>query len=149
MNQESIIAKCDKCGTKNRVPRNRLHDNPVCGKCKSALMIDRVRKVPVEVSDQTFQREVISYPCPVLVDCWAPWCGPCRMVAPVLDQLAADYSGRIRIAKLNVDKNPVTASKYGVQSIPTMLIFKNGNQVNRLVGALPREEIERHLAAIL
>ena len=83
------------------------------------------------------------------MDCWAPWCGPCKMVAPVLDQLASEYAGRIKIAKLNVDENPMTASRYGVQSIPTMLIFKNGNQVDKLVGALPKQEIVRHLRSVL
>ncbi|MDB9823407.1 thioredoxin TrxC [Deltaproteobacteria bacterium] len=149
MGQESIIVECDNCGTKNRVPRDRLHEKPVCGKCKSSLRVVSDLKVPINVTDQTFNQEVISYPGSVLVDCWAPWCGPCRVVAPVLDQLAAEYSGRIKIAKLNVDENPITASQYGIQSIPTMLIFKNGNQVNKLVGALPKKDIEGHLAAIL
>ena len=83
------------------------------------------------------------------MDCWAPWCGPCKMVAPVLEQLASEYAGRLKIAKLNVDENPATASKYGIQSIPTMLLFKNGSHVNSLVGALPKNEIERHLGTIL
>jgi len=146
MNQESVIIRCTKCGTKNRVPTNRLQDRPVCGKCKAPLIYyDR----PVHVTDGTFQEEVLSFPGAVLVDCWAPWCGPCRMVAPILDHLASQYAGRLKVAKLNVDENSLTASKYGIQSIPTMLLFKNGNQVDRLVGALPREEIERHLLQVL
>ena len=92
---------------------------------------------------------VLSYTGAVLVDCWAPWCGPCKMVAPVLDQLASEYAGRIKIAKLNVDENPMTASQYGIQSIPTMLLFKNGNQIDKLVGALPKQEIVRHLRTVL
>jgi thioredoxin 2 len=104
---------------------------------------------PVEVTDRTFRDEVLSFRGPVLVDCWAPWCGPCRMVAPVLDQLASEYAGRVKIAKLNVDDNPKIASQYAIQSIPTMLLFKNGQQVNKLVGALPKNEIERHLTPLL
>ena len=149
MNQENIILKCAQCGTKNRVPTSRLEDNPVCGKCRAHLNLDSSLTKPIDVTDQSFQGEVISHPGPVLMDCWAPWCGPCRMVAPVLDQLASEYTGRIKIAKLNVDENPVTASQYGIQSIPTMLFFKNGKQVNKLIGAQPRPEIERHIKATL
>jgi thioredoxin 2 len=100
----------------------------------------------VDVTDQSFDREVISHPGLVLVDCWAQWCGPCKMVAPVLDQLALEYRGRVKITKLNVDENPYTASRYGIRSIPTMLIFKKGVQIDTLVGALPKGEIERHIS---
>jgi thioredoxin 2 len=148
MSQENIIVKCDKCGTKNRIPSSRINESPICARCKSPLKAV-APGIPIDVNDQTFDKEVISYPSPVLVDCWAPWCGPCRMVAPVLEQIAAEYSGRVKVAKLNVDENPITSSRYGIQSIPTMLIFKNGNQVDRMVGALPRQEIERHLASVL
>ena len=126
-----------------------MKEGPICGKCKSPLNTATATGVPVNVTDQTFEREVLSHPGPVLVDCWAPWCGPCRMVAPVLDQLAVEYKGRLKIAKLNTDENPMTSSKYAIQSIPTMLIFKNGSQINRLVGALPKHEIERHLSSVL
>ena len=98
------------------------------------LRIDSAQKVPLEVTDQTFQREVISYPGPVLVDCCAPWCGPCRMVAPVLDQLAADYSGHVRIAKLNVEEVPTKATEFGVMSVPTLIVFKDGKEVSRFMG---------------
>jgi thioredoxin 2 len=148
MNQENIIIKCDKCGTKNRVPMSRVNEGPICGKCRSPLKAPATG-TPIDITDQTFKQEVISYPGVVIVDCWAPWCGPCHMVAPVLKQIAAEYSGRVKVAKLNVDENPITSSRYGIQSIPTMLIFRNGNQVDKLVGALPRQEIERHLAAAI
>jgi thioredoxin 2 len=81
------------------------------------------------------------------MDLWAPWCAPCRTIGPILEELAAKYAGGIKVVKLNIDENPLTASKYDVHNIPTMLLFKDGNLENRLVGALPKEEIERHLLA--
>ena len=149
MNQENLILRCTACGAKNRIPKARLHERAVCGKCKAPLTESQAPSVPVDVTDHSFAGEVISHPGPVLVDCWAPWCGPCRMVAPILDQLASEYVGRVKIAKLNTDENPATASGYGIQSIPTMLIFKNGKQIDRVVGALPKHEIERRLKAVL
>jgi len=149
MNPESIIIRCDNCGTKNRIPNNRLNDFPVCGRCHTPLLRSGIYDRPVDITDQTFENEVISYPGPVLLDCWAPWCGPCKMITPVLEQLAREYAGKIKIAKLNVDENPVTSSQFAVQSIPTMLLFKNGKMVNRLVGALPKGEIEKQILAIL
>ena len=149
MGQESVIVRCGHCGTKNRIPRGRLQDGPVCGKCRSPLKARVDHDCPISVTDMTFGQEVLSHAGAVLVDCWAPWCGPCRMVGPILDQLAQEYAGRLKIAKLNVDENPLTASRYGIQSIPTLLLFKAGEQVNRLVGALPKGEIERHLRSIL
>ena len=149
MNTDSIIIKCNSCGTKNRIPKTRLNDNPICGKCRIPLSIGMIYDRPVDVTDQTFKDEVISFPGPVLVDCWAPWCGPCQMITPVLEQLAREDASRIKIAKLNVDENPVTASQYNVQSIPTMLLFKSGKNINRLVGALPKGDIEKHLLSII
>ena len=142
------VMKCPNCGAKNRIPKARLNDRPICGKCKKPLASGTSYDHPVTITDATFSQEVLSYPGPVLVDCWAPWCGPCRMVAPVLDQLASEYAGQIKIAKVNVDDNPVTASQYGIQSIPTMLFFKNGNLIDQKVGALPKQEIERHIKNI-
>ncbi len=131
---------------KTGLKKNRLQDKPVCGKCKMPLSIfDR----PLDITDSTFNNEVLSYPGSVLVDCWAPWCGPCKMIAPVLEELSKEYAGRVKITKLNVDENSATASKYAIQSIPTMLLFKNGQKVDTLVGAMPKVEIAKHLQAMM
>ncbi|MBA2340281.1 MAG: thioredoxin, partial [Pyrinomonadaceae bacterium] len=103
---------------------------------------------PLTVTDASFAGDVLNAGArPVLLDCWAEWCGPCRMIAPVLDQLAAESGGRYTIAKLNVDENPRTAAQFGIQSIPTMLIFKNGQLVDRIIGAQPKQAIAARLAA--
>ena len=149
MNNDSIIVRCDKCGTKNRIPQSRVDEGPLCGRCKAPLKPGDYYDRPVDVTDGTFNSEVLSFSGPVIVDCWAPWCGPCRMVGPVLEELASEYASRVKIAKLNVDENPGTASQYSIQSIPTMLFFKDGELVNQLVGALPKGEIERHVKNVL
>jgi thioredoxin 2 len=149
MTTENLIIQCKNCGTKNRVPRSRIHDRPVCGKCRMPLPAMRSTSSPVIVTDQTFQSEVLNFSGTVLLDCWAPWCGPCKMVAPILDQLAKSYAGRAKIAKLNVDQNPGISSRYQILSIPTMLFFKNGQMVKTLTGAHPQPEIERQLRAVM
>jgi thioredoxin 1 len=101
--------------------------------------------MPVELTDQTFKEVIHKYPV-VVVDCWAEWCAPCRMVAPVVEELAQDYRGRIVFGKLNVDSNVRTAQQYGIMSIPTLLVLKNGQLANRLVGAMPKEMLEPQIA---
>jgi len=100
---------------------------------------------PLTVTDATFAVDVERSPLPVLVDAWAPWCGPCRMIAPAIEELAAELAGKVRIAKLNVDENPQTASRFAVRSIPTMLVMVGGREVDRIVGAQPKDAIRQRL----
>ena len=103
----------------------------------------------VAVGDTNFENEVLKSNVPVLVDFWAEWCGPCRMLAPTIEAIAQDYNGKVRVAKLNVDENMETSMKYGVQSIPTLLLFKDGKVAGQLIGNLPRNNIERLLEKAL
>jgi len=97
------------------------------------------------VTDATFAAEVERSPLPVLVDAWAPWCGPCQLIAPVIDELAVEMAGRVRVAKLNVDENPATAARFNLRSIPTLLVLRGGREVDRIVGVEPKSEISRRL----
>jgi thioredoxin 1 len=103
----------------------------------------------VDVSDQTFESEVIKSSLPVLLDLWAPWCGPCRMVAPVIESLEAKYDGKIKFCRLNVDENPQTAAKYRIMSIPTLMFFKNGEVADTVIGAVPERVLQPKLDALL
>ena len=103
----------------------------------------------LHVTDATFQKEVLESDLPVLVDFWAPWCGPCLMVAPVIEKMAADFGGRMVVAKLNTDENSKTAVKYGIMSIPTMIIFKDGQEAERMIGARPKQALAEKLETFL
>jgi thioredoxin 2 len=149
MNTDSIIIRCTKCGVKNRIPKIRLKDQPVCGRCHVRLPERQAFDSPVIVSDKNFNDEIISSPAPVLLDCWAPWCGSCRTIGPIIDQLAKEYADQVKFAKLNVDGNPATSATYNIMSIPTMLLFKDGKVVNSLVGDLPKAEIEKHIRKLI
>jgi len=145
---EKQLVSCPECGATNRVPLEKVQDHlqPVCGRCKSPLAVSAH---PSTVTDSNFAAEVEQSPLPVLLDMWAPWCGPCRMIAPVIEQLAGELAGRVKVAKLNTDENPMTASRFSVRSIPTLLVLKDGREIDRLVGALPKQEILRRLQGII
>jgi thioredoxin 1 len=104
---------------------------------------------PVEVTDQTFQEVVLKSPIPAFVDFWAPWCGPCRMVAPVVEELASEYVGKVRFVKMNTDENFNTAMSYGIRGIPTMIIFRDGKEAGRIVGFMPKPELKKRVDAVL
>lgn len=149
MANERVLIRCRSCGTRNRIPVARLQDSPRCGRCKKPFPPIPVTSRPVMVTDRTFADEVIASHLPVLLDCWAAWCAPCGAMSPVLEDLARAYAGRLKIAKLNVDQNPMTASRYSVMSLPMLLFFRDGKVVDSAAGALPRQEIERFLYRFL
>jgi thioredoxin 2 len=141
------LVRCPSCGATNRVPLEKIGKRlrPVCGRCKSALVFENK---PVTVTDSNFAAEVERSPLPVLLDMWAPWCAPCRMVAPVIEELAAEMAGRVRVAKLNVDENPATAARFGVQSIPTLLLLKGGRELDRIVGVQSKAAILQRIERV-
>jgi thioredoxin 2 len=141
---ESKIIACQKCGTKNRVASSVAGSRvPVCGKCGAEL--PATAAAPITVTDLNFASTVASSKQPVLVDFWASWCGPCRMIAPVIEQLALELAGRVMVGKLDIDANPQTAARFGVQCIPTLLILYFCREVDRIVGAQPKQAILQRL----
>jgi thioredoxin 2 len=144
---DAQLIRCPSCGGTNRVPREKIAQGlkPICGRCKTPLPLDTK---PVTITDATFRDVVERSPVPVLLDLWAPWCGPCRMVAPVVEELAAEFAGRVRVVKLNVDENPATASRFRVQSIPTLLVLKGGSEIERIVGVQPKAAIVQRLERV-
>lgn len=134
-------AVCEKCGQTNRVDLNS-QKKPVCGSCKVDL---RIHKAIVEGTDRSLQTLLQKSPLPVIVDVWAPWCGPCRSFAPTFEEISGDYAGKAVFVKLNSDENQQTSSKLGIQGIPTLLIFKEGKEVSRQSGAMPRDMFRKWL----
>ena len=140
------LVTCPSCGRKNRLPPVQAGRKAVCGKCKTPLPDNGG---PIEVTDTTFSSEVEKSATPVLLDLWADWCGPCHMLAPTIEQLSSEMAGRVKVAKLNIDENPGVANRFGVRSIPTLLVLKGGREVDRLVGVQSKQEIVRRLETVL
>jgi thioredoxin 2 len=142
MNNNSAILRCPSCGSRNRVMLDRISLQPKCGKCKAPIRIpDRA----VSISGDQFETEVLRETIPTAVDFWAPWCGPCRMMSPILENIAKNYRGKIKIVKVNSDENQHISSRFGIQGIPTLILFRDGHELDRLIGAAPREHILRFL----
>jgi len=134
---DPVHIACAHCGATNRVPAARLAEDPTCGRCGQALLAGE----PVELTDANFDTVVGRTELPVVVDFWAPWCGPCRMMAPAYAQAAAQLKGRALLAKVNSDDNPRTAARFGIRSIPTLVRLERGQELRRTSGALPAGQI--------
>jgi thioredoxin 2 len=133
---------CPDCGAVNRVPAERLQQHPKCGKCGVEVLPAR----PVDLTAANFEKFTARNELPVLVDFWAPWCGPCKQFAPTYSQMAAQYVGRVRFAKVNTEAEQTLAGRYSIRSIPTLALFRHGKEVDRVAGALPAQQLQAWLA---
>ena len=131
--QTPVTVRCVFCLKLNRVDLGRAEDRPTCGECGKPMLLDR----PVKVSQEDFDRTVLQAKAPVLVDFYADWCAPCRMVAPFVDELAKEHAGRVLVGKVDTDKAPDVATRYGIRSIPTLILFQGGEEVERSLGFEP------------
>ena len=132
MSDPAQIVVCPHCQSPNRIPAARLGDDPRCGKCKEPLFTGH----PIALTDQTFDRHLTRSELPLVVDFWAAWCGPCKMMAPFFEQAASELEPHVRLAKVNTDENPMLAQRYQINSIPTTAVFKGGREVARQPGAM-------------
>jgi thioredoxin 2 len=140
----NIIIACTNCGKKNRIPADKQHLGPKCGSCKAAISLAG-SVVPVELNDSDFQNFINQAAKPVMVDFFSPTCGPCRMLAPIIDIMAKKFFGRIIIAKLDTSRHQMSASQYQIRGVPTLIFFKNGQKVDQITGAMEEEALARKL----
>lgn len=137
--------RCKKCGVTNSIPMDKLKHRARCGKCGEHLNMEQLI-VPVPVDEASFHNWVLEAPVPVLVDFWASWCAPCRAIAPSLEKLAEEFSGRLRVAKVDTDDNRKLAEKYNIQAIPTLILFEKGKIKEQFTGAMPISQLRVWIA---
>src|SRR5213593_539680 len=142
LRKQATVA-CPFCGTLNRVDLGRLADRPKCGKCGRPILVDR----PVAVTDATVDGVLGGTDVPVVMDCYADWCGPCKIMAPILDQFAHDRQGEVLVTKVDTDRNQATAQRFGIRAIPTLLVFRRGREVARHTGVIPRQQLDALVAS--
>ncbi|HKC39363.1 MAG TPA: thioredoxin TrxC [Gemmatimonadales bacterium] len=142
--KKTATVACPFCDTLNRVDLTRLEQHPKCGNCGKPILLDR----PIAISDATFDKVTTGTAVPVVVDFYADWCGPCKIMAPLLDDVAHRRAGELLVVKLDTDRNPLTGQRFGIRGIPTLIAFRNGQEVGRRVGAVPPSELEAFLKSI-
>jgi len=140
-----LTLRCQFCETWNRIDASRAADRPKCGKCGRPMLLDR----PFPLNDETFARTIEGAEVPVLVDFYADWCGPCKVMAPAVDELAATYQGRALVAKLDTDRAQRAASGFNIRGIPTTIVFKGGKEVARQTGAVPKPMLAKMIDSVL
>ena len=138
---------CRSCGSPNRVEPEQLRRGlePVCGRCRARLPVSAA---PVEVTDATFDGEVLGSVLPVLLDIWAPWCVPCRSMEPLVEEIASTFAGRLRVARLNLDDNPEATARLRIQGVPTLVVFEDGREVTRMIGVRDKDELLRRIGPV-
>jgi thioredoxin 2 len=148
--QERLTLRCGQCRAKNRVPVAKIHEGAKCGRCGAPLQHEDILSGrPIMVTDTNFDQTVLTSPLPVLLYFWAPWCSVCSGTSSMVDQLAAEVKGKVRVGKLNIDANPKLAGRYNVLSVPTFYIFDSGDLKQQLPGAVPRHELMLKMASYL
>jgi len=147
---EAVKMRCSECGAKNKIPAGKVDAGGKCGKCGALLKTEELfEPQPVMITDRNFDVKVLKSPLPVLLFAWAPWCPTCGSVTPIIDEFASDARGKVRVGKINVDTNPMLASKYNIMSVPFLFIFDNGQMKESMPGGLQKHEIMMKMSKYL